>query len=118
MPKPERESDIERYFDHRVKETGGETRKMRWIGRAHAPDRFAFWPSLHELAARGAFVELKRPGEPPRSGQVRERDRLWRAGFDALIIDSREAVDRLVALYGLSPLELAYNKENENAKSV
>jgi len=34
-----RESDIEAHLVKRVKELGGEVRKVKWIGRNGAPDR-------------------------------------------------------------------------------
>jgi hypothetical protein len=41
------------------------------------------------------FIEVKRPGEVPEPHQVREHDRLRKAGFVVLIIDSTAEVDRL-----------------------
>lgn len=84
------EARIEAYFDRRVRETGGETRKVVWPGRKHAPDRLAGWFSRHIL------VELKRPGVKPCDGQLREHERLRAMGFEVYVIDSREAVDRLI----------------------
>ena len=47
-----RESEVEAYLVKRVKELGGDTRKMKWIGRRGAPDRFV-------MLYGGFFVELK-----------------------------------------------------------
>ena len=68
------EGKIEKYFIKRVKETGGEQRKLKWIGRNGAPDRLAWWPPKLSVECRSsenvipgdivpvfAFVELKRP---------------------------------------------------------
>ena len=39
-----RERDIERHLVKRVKELGGEVRKVQWIGRRGAPDRLVMLP--------------------------------------------------------------------------
>lgn len=107
-----KESWVETYLKEQVEATGGEIRKVGWIGRMHAPDRFAFWPitrewlKAHRARPRGAWVETKRPGADARDGQKRERDRLEAAGYDARIIDSREAVDELISYYGLGEQEI------------
>ena len=40
-----RERDIERHLVRRVKEIGGEVRKVQWVGRRGAPDRLVMMPS-------------------------------------------------------------------------
>ncbi len=90
-PAPVRERVVERYFRRRVRETGGDTRKVRWLCRRGAPDRFAFWPE-----GRAAFVEMKRPGGKPEPHQAREIGKLRAAGILVVVIDSIEAVDRFV----------------------
>lgn len=82
-----KERDIEQHFIRRVREHGGEVRKVTWRGRAHAPDRLALLPSWHFLA------ELKAPGETARAGQAREHVRLRRAGFTVLVLNTIEAID-------------------------
>ncbi len=82
-----RESDIERYFIRRVKEEGGDTRKVKWIGRPHAPDRIAFLNGSH-------WVEIKRPGGFVRLGQVREFFRMKELGAPVWILDTYEAIER------------------------
>lgn len=77
----------EDYFNRRVKDHGGEVRKVQWIGRKHAPDRIALFPgSLW-------WVELKRLGEVPNDGQLREHSRLIAAGQRVIWLDSKAAVD-------------------------
>ncbi len=39
-----RESDIESHLVKRVRELGGECRKVQWIGRHGAPDRLVMLP--------------------------------------------------------------------------
>lgn len=67
-----------------VKQHGGETRKVEWSGRRGAPDILVLFPGRH------FFVEVKAPGEKPRPEQLREHERLRKAGFDVFVIDSEE----------------------------
>jgi hypothetical protein len=85
MTEPERL--VEDYFNRRVKDHGGEVRKVRWIGRAGAPDRLALLPGA------AWWVELKRPGEKPTDAQLREHSRLIAAGSRVVWLDSKPAVD-------------------------
>ena len=94
-----RESVIERYLVKRVKEAGGEVRKVKWIGRRGAPDRLVMLPDPGP--GGGTFnnawwVELKAPGEPLEPHQSREHARMRRMGQRVLKIDSLEQVDELL----------------------
>lgn len=88
------ERDDEGYFNKRVKLTGGETRKVKWLGRRGAPDRVAGWPHKH----RAAFVELKHPDQPweVQSHQMREINRLRSWGFDVRILEGRDQIDQFI----------------------
>jgi hypothetical protein len=111
-----RERDIERYLVKRVNELGGEVRKVKWVGRAHAPDRVVMMPKVfhpawngeikpgavclshgRETPAQTTWVELKAPGEKPRPGQLREHERMRRMGQRVEVIDSIEGVEKLLA---------------------
>lgn len=85
-----RESTIEDYLTRRVAEAGGETRKVRWIGRRGAPDRLILLPG------RSAWVELKAPGEKPTEAQTREHRRLSASGQRVFVVDSFEMVEAIV----------------------
>lgn len=86
-----RESDVEKYLTERVRQLGGDTRKVAWIGRHGAPDRFVMLP-------RGcAWVELKAPGQKPRPSQEREHERLRSMGQRVEVIDSFESVEAFLA---------------------
>jgi len=85
-----RESDVEKYLVKRVKELGGEIRKVKWVGRRGAPDRFVMVYGLN------FFVELKAPGEKPRPEQVREIELLKTREVGVYVLDSIDAVDRLL----------------------
>ena len=84
-----RESKIEAYLVAEVTKLGGEVRKLKWIGRSHAPDRL--------VAYNGVWlVELKAPGRVERPGQARERERLTANGVRCWVIDSLEGVDNFI----------------------
>lgn len=87
-----RERDIEAHLVRRVKELGGEIRKVAWPGRRGAPDRLVMLPGR-----RAVWVELKAPGKEPTSQQIREHNRMRRLGELVEVIDSLEGVERLLA---------------------
>lgn len=101
-----RERDIEAYLVARVKELGGEVRKVQWVGRRAAPDRLVMLP-VGRLNWRGtscAWVELKAPGgfatfpkDERERAQFREHVRMRAMGQTVVVIDSHDAVDRLLA---------------------
>ncbi len=86
-----RESQIEKYLVEQVKAQGGEVRKVRWIGRNGAPDRFVMLPGQ-----QGLWIELKAPGERCRPHQIREHVRMQNMGQRVEVIDSNEGVDVLL----------------------
>lgn len=86
-----RESNIENYFVTRVEELGGETRKLKWIGRRGGMDRFAKIPNRPALLA-----EFKAPGKVPKRHQQKEIDRLRAVGMWVEVIDSIERVDEVL----------------------
>ena len=84
-----RERDVESYFVERVTAVGAEVRKLSWVHRSHAPDRF--------VAFNGVWlVELKRPGKVERPGQARERKRLEALGVRCRVVSTHEQVDGFV----------------------
>ena len=96
-----KERDIEAHLVRRVKELGGEVRKVKWIGRIGAPDRLAMLPTRNDANGfrgnRTIWVELKAPGEKARPSQVREHDRMRKMGQRVVVIDSIEGVEELLA---------------------
>lgn len=84
-----RERDIERYLKARVEACGGEVRKLKWVGRAHGPDRFVALNGAH-------LVELKRPRGKLRNGQSREALRLIAQGVNVYTINSKLSVDNFI----------------------
>ena len=97
-----RESDIEKYLVRRVKDLGGEVRKVKWIGRIGAPDRVLFLPpcfykAMQDYDPRTIWVELKAPGEKARPSQVREHERMRAMGQRVEVIDSIAGVEDLLS---------------------
>ena len=85
------ERKVSAYLNKRVKELGGEIRRVKLIGRRSAPDKLVMLPGAH------AYVEEKRTGKGAEAAQKREHLRMARAGMRVRVIDSVEDVDRLVA---------------------
>lgn len=85
------EFDIESYLVSRVDALGGEVRKVKWIGRRGAPDRFVMLPDR-----RAFWVELKAPGQKARPHQSREHARMRAMGEIVHMIDSIAGVDEVL----------------------
>ena len=89
------EGKVEAYLKKRVAETGGRQRKLRWLCRRGAPDRFVWWPGpvdgphLH-------FVEVKRPGGTTHPLQTLEMGRLQNDGFNVHVVSSEADVDAFI----------------------
>lgn len=60
-------------------------RKLAWLGRRGAPDRFFI------KAGRIVLIEFKRPGNSPELHQEREIARLRAAGAEVYVIDTVQA---------------------------
>lgn len=94
-----REREIETYLVKRVKACGGELRKVRWIGRRGAPDRFVMLNTgllVDGAYATSAWVELKAPGKTTEPHQAREHKRLRAMGQIVVVIDSIKGVDAML----------------------
>lgn len=103
-----RERDIEAYLVKRVKELGGEVRKVKWIGRNSAPDRLVMLPgngfsTAHGVASYTIWIELKAPGklatfpaDAHERAQHREHERMRAMGQRVVVIDSTTGVDNLL----------------------
>ncbi len=92
-----REQAIEQYFCMEVERTGGETRKVKWLGNDGAPDRLAGWPARKgERTGRHALVELKRPKGMAEAHQAREHRKLRAMGFVVVVLTTREEIDEWV----------------------
>ena len=89
-----REREIEAYFVKRVREAGGLQRKFVSPGHRGVPDRIVIMDSAKDSSVH--FVELKAPGEKLRPDQVREHKKLYDAGAEVWVLDSKEAVDNFI----------------------
>jgi hypothetical protein len=94
MPRRREESN-EQYLKRRVEETGGSTRKVKWVGRRGAPDRLVGWP-LRNVAA---YVELKEESQPwgLQDHQRREIEWLKACGLRVAILSSKAEIDQFIA---------------------
>lgn len=105
MKRPLRESDIEKYLVKRVKELGGEVRKVQWVGRSGAPDRLVMLPEVYAdpsfrriiYEGRTIWVELKAPGKKAEPHQLREHERMRKMGQRVVVIDSLAGVDEVLS---------------------
>lgn len=112
-PVAERESTIEKRLVKRVKELGGEIRKVRWIGRDKAPDRLLMLPERDIFGvydaynpacqARTIWVELKAPGKAAKfpsnaheRAQHREHERMRKMGQRVEVVDSFERIEEIL----------------------
>jgi hypothetical protein len=90
-----RERDIERALIRRVKEAGGEVRKVVWQGRRGAPDRLVLLPK--KRARSLLFVELKAPGGKLTKLQEIEHEILAQYGVKVVVVNSIEQIEKVVA---------------------
>jgi hypothetical protein len=91
------EGEVRKHLRKQTLAHGGEHRKLRWIGRANAPDEFIFWsvPEGHPPIA--AFVECKRPKFAATAAQAREHERMRAAGFRVEVVDTKDLADMLIS---------------------
>ena len=98
-----REKHIEDALHERIKELGGETRRVRWIGRRGAPDDYVMLPAYCYTDRAGVrrcrngfvgWVECKAPKKGPRPEQAREHNRMKALGVIVLVINSLEQIDQ------------------------
>lgn len=88
------EGAVQAHLKILVKQTGGEYRKLRWIGRTGANDCFCFWPGKDTFA----LIEVKRPGKDATPQQAREHARLRAAGLQVFVVDSKLSAELVVSL--------------------
>lgn len=104
-----RESKIEAHLVTRVRQLGGEVRKVKWLGRNGAPDRLVLlegWcggTNTGHIPPRQVWVELKKEGglatfpkDAHERAQHREHERMREFGCHVEVIDSIEGVENLL----------------------
>lgn len=98
-----RESDVEQYLVDRVKNLGGEVRKLAWVGRSSGPDRAVGVPPQKHAGIQ-ALVEMKNPdtietfpADARERAQAREHTRLRAVGFRVEVLGTFDQVDAFLA---------------------
>ena len=86
-----REKYIERQLASEVKRRGGICPKWVSPGFAGVPDRLVFLPD-----GKFGMVEVKAPGEKPRSLQVSRHRLLQGLGFKVYVLDRAEDIQRIL----------------------
>jgi len=86
-----REAAIEKLLRDKIKQAGGLAWKFTSPGTAGVPDRIVLLPG-----GRVVFVELIAPGQKPDPLQEHRLGQLRALGFEAVVLDSRGAVERFV----------------------
>lgn len=86
-----REKFIEESVSAFARQNGWFTRKMQWIGRHGAPDRF------FAKDGKVVLVEFKAPGAKPTANQALEIGKLGEAGVTVHVIDDIDAGKALFA---------------------
>lgn len=110
-----REFDIEKHLVDRVKALGGEVRKVKWVGRAGAPDRLVMVPARvrSDWSSRSfddthtpttLWVELKNPetiktfpANAHERAQHREHERMRKMGQRVVVIGTLAQVEELLS---------------------
>ncbi len=116
-----RESEVKKYLFRRVRELGGEIRKLKWEGRSKAPDTIVLLPPVKPMLPMGAtvrqvvaiygkqkirtiWIELKTEGgaatfpkNAHEEGQLREHGRFREMGQRVEVLDSIESIDRALS---------------------
>ena len=87
-----KEGVIETYLKEQVAAAGGVTRKVVYQGRKGSFDRWCFLPG-----GRLRIVECKAPGESATREQQQELKAMQHLGFEMYIVDSKEAIDAVLA---------------------
>ena len=87
-----REKEVEAYLRKVTRQHDGEYRKWVSPGRRGVPDDVLIVPCFDPHVQ---FVEAKAPGEEPEDHQLREHERIRKAGGIVHVIDTNEQVDDL-----------------------
>lgn len=90
------EKELTKYLVKKVKEKGGEARKLSYEGRTGAPDWMILFPN------KIIFVELKTEGKKASPSQVKEIALLQSLGFEAHVVDNPTLLDKVLENYGTS----------------
>lgn len=82
---------LQEYLMKRVKDSGGQYRKVRWVARRGCPDCFIWWEW-----PRAAFIEIKAADDTIRPEQRREIQRMQRYGLPVFIARSIADLEEII----------------------
>lgn len=88
------EQKVEKYLHRRVKELGGEYRRLKYLGRRGATDDLILLPRER----RHLVVECKRADESAEAHQSREHVCLRDAGFEVHVVSTPAEIDAILPL--------------------
>jgi hypothetical protein len=86
-----KESALEAYCIQQVHLRYGTTRKVTYMGRTGASDRWCFLPG-----GKLIIMELKQPGKKPRPDQQAEINTLQELGFSVHVVTSKGQIDEIL----------------------
>ena len=103
-----KELTVEEHLVKRVRELGGEVRKVKWLGRRNAPDRLVMLPrnntAIWNSWSNTIWVEVKNPetiltfpANAHERAQAREHDTMRRMGQRVEVIGTIEQVESLLS---------------------
>lgn len=85
------EEKVEAYLVKRVKDEGGVAEKFVSPSRRAVPDRICSYPDEHVF-----YAECKATGKKATPEQERDHERRRALGFRVYVVDSYDAVDRML----------------------
>lgn len=97
------EHDLRRACSEHLASLGPGVWWMKVHGHRHQRANVPDYLILHGAVARLVAVELKRPGEAPRVGQVREMQRMTAAGAIVRVVETVGEFKRLLFRVGRNP---------------
>lgn len=94
------EGKVRDHLKKKVEALGGEIRAVKWLGRNGAPDVLALLPEplngeQNAMAWQHPLIETKAKNGVPEPHQLREHERLRRAGFVVLVLSTIEQIDEV-----------------------
>ena len=107
-----RESSIEDYLVRRVKELGGECRKVQWIGRKGAPDRVVMLGKDKALAYLSDIIDAARNGDRIDESVVLD------ALLGMVLVWPELKAEGLAALFPHTPHERQQHREHERMRAM
>jgi hypothetical protein len=86
----------ENYLHKRVRELGGEHRRIKWLGHDKSPDDLVSLPGRFPFLVEVKAPGVKFPHNAHERAQAREHERLRRMGFKVFVVSSFEEIDEVL----------------------